>query len=96
MINADYQTSPSYDIVESISRYEIEDYLFYPDFNTHIYLVQDRYTFKYNVYVTDFDISLATWHCSADFLHKCVMPITLDQAVICFPQYAFTDEIYGF
>lgn len=89
-----FDSTSSYAIVESTSQYEIAESTYFWQFNIHIYLIQDRYTGKYNMYVLDDKVN--KWPGYLDFIVDCFQPLGLELAMFCFPQYSFSMDTYGF
>ena len=89
-----FDSTVRYEIVESSSQYEIAESSYYQHFNVYIYLVQDRYTGKYNMYVLD--TCVKKWPHYLSFIVDYCKPLSLDFALFCFPQYGLNEETYGF
>ena len=88
----DYKTHYDYQI--PASQYEMAENIYFEPFNLYVYLIQDRYTGKYNLYVLDDD--MAQWTPGLWFIVKHYKVIKIEMAQFFFPQYVFSEETYGF
>ncbi len=92
-----YESSyAKYEIVDNLNhsnRYVVCDTIWLDQYLIFIYLINDRYTGKCNMYVIDDYLEDGE---DLKFVMKNFLPLSLEFALLLFPAYGFTDETYGF
>ena len=96
-IDSFYENSHSkYELVDDSThsyRYVVSDTIWLDQYLIFIYLINDRYTGKCNMYVIDDYLEHGE---DLKFVMKNFLPLSLEFALLLFPGYAFTNETYGF
>ncbi len=85
---------PAYEYVYSVPQYVLRDYRCLGVNHSHLYLLQDMVTGKFNVYCLDFYIK--NWYKFEEILVNSFQPLPLDIAWFMFPHFSLTEESYGF
>jgi hypothetical protein len=94
MIEVDYEKTIPYEIVDSCQQYVMADYRIMGINGSHLYLIQDRVSGKYNVYSVECYVT--NWNKFEQFLVEKYKSVPIDIAYFLFPHYALCSENYGF
>ncbi len=89
-----YDTFPPTEYVYECPQYTLIDYRCLGIHGSHLYLIQDGVTGKYNIYSVDEYID--EWYRFELYIVENFNPIPLDIAWYLFPHYSLTNETYGF
>lgn len=92
-MNVDIE-KPQYEIFCECNQYTLQEYRSLGINNSHLYLIYDRYSGKYNIYSLDHYVK--NWHKFEQFLVENFKPVPLDIAWFFFPCYSLSHENYGF
>lgn len=96
-VDSFYENSyPKYEHVNDLNhsqRYVVSDTIWLDKYLIFIYLINDRYTGKCNIYVIDDYLEDGQ---DLKFVMKHFLPLSLEFALFLFPSYGFTHETYGF
>jgi hypothetical protein len=82
------------EIVYECQQYTLRDYRCLGIHGSHLYLIQDRVTDRYNIYSLDHYVK--NWYKFEEFLVENYIPIDISYAIYFFPNYCFTYVNYGF
>lgn len=92
-MNADIERPP-YEVFCECQQYTLQDYRCLGINNSHLYLIRDRISGKYNIYSLDYYVK--NWQHFEKFLVENFKPVPLDIAWFLFPCYSLSEETYGF
>lgn len=89
-----YDFTPSQEMVDTYNQYQIAENQYFSAYQVHVYLMYDRETGKYGMYVLEIDV--IEWPYATSFIVNHCKQLGLDFALFYYPQYGFNDATYGF